>query len=104
MNINTEQLDLMIEKASALQKILEGNPSITEYLRTVKELGEKAPAVFPVSDRLVTASSAAKVLCTSVNSIYRYVAEKRLYAYYTPGSSTKKFRLSDLWKLAERSA
>ena len=90
------ELNDFVAKGEMLQRLLKETPEIIEYLKLAKE-----PPVLPIrTDCLVLVAQAAKVLAVSRGTVYQYVKDGLLKAYYTPGSERMKFWLSDLQSLA----
>ena len=90
------ELNDFVAKGKMLQRLLKETPEIIEYLKLAKE-----PPVLPIrTDCLVLVAQAAKVLAVSRGTVYQYVKEGLLKAYYTPGSGRMKLWRSDLQSLA----
>ena len=95
VSINLSDLDATITKLQTLRDLS------NEIYLALKLLEGMSENILPVmSDRLIRAKEAAKVLGVAKETIYRYVAKNKLPAYYTDGSSQMKFWLNDVKSLA----
>ena len=103
-SISIDGLDALLEKGRQLREILRETPEIVSFLQLVKDTGGKASIVPLQEDRLIRAGEAASILCVDKGTIYRYEREGKLEAFYTDGSSQKKFWLSRVMKLPKRAA
>ena len=98
--ISLENLNALVSKGRELQKILTETPEILEYLRLIQR-GENN--VLPMkTDVLIRVGEAAKILCVSKATIYRYALDKALTPYYTAGSEQMKFWYSEVKALAKK--
>ena len=83
-----------------MKQLLSETPEILEYLRLIQR-GENN--VLPTkTDVLIRAGEAAKILCVSKATIYKYAVEKKLTPYYTAGSEQMKFWCSEVKALAKK--
>lgn len=97
--IRVDDLNALLEAGKALDKLLNESPQITAFADAVQQA--KEPVLVVEHDRLVRAGEASKILCVNRNQISKWVHEGLLKAFYTPGSSSAKFKVSDLWKIPE---
>ena len=98
--INMETLNALVDKGRELQQLLTESPEILEYLRLIQN-GENN--VLPIkTDVLIRVGEAAKILCVSKATIYRYAVEKVLTPYYTANSEQMKFWYSEVKALAKK--
>ena len=98
--ISLESLNLLVERARELQKLLTESPEILEYLRLIRQ-GENN--ILPIkSDVLIRVGEAAKILCVSKATIYKYAVDRKLTPYYTANSEQMKFWYSDVKALAKK--
>ena len=89
--ISLENLNALVSKGRELQKILTETPEILEYLRLIQR-----------GENNVLVGEAAKILCVSKATIYRYALDKALTPYYTAGSEQMKFWYSEVKALAKK--
>lgn len=97
--IRIDDLNALLEAGKALDKLLNESPQIAAFADAVQQA--KEPVLVVEHDRLVRAGEASKILCVNRNQISKWVHEGLLKAFYTPGSSSAKFKVSDLWKIPE---
>ena len=95
--IKLKDLNALLEAARQLDSLLKESPEIAAFASAVKESRE--PVLVMPQDRLVLAHEAAKILSVNQSAISRYVREGRLVPWYIPGSSSRRFKLSDVWAL-----
>ena len=98
--IKLDDLEMMIEKGKELQRLLQQSPEIIAFAGAVQQA--KEPVLLLEHDRLVLAGEAATILGTSKSHIGQLVKQGLLTPYYTPGSSYRKFRLSEVWAIPQR--
>ena len=98
--ISLDSLDSLVNKGRELQKLLTETPEILEYLRLIKD-GENN-VLTTKTDVLVRVGEAAKILCVSKATIYRYAVERKLTPYYTADSKQMKFWYSEVKALAKK--
>lgn len=98
--IRLEDLEKLIEAGEKLQKLLQQSPEIAAFAGAVQQA--KEPVLLLEQDRLVMAGEAATILGTSKSHIGQLVKQGLLTPYYTPGSSYRKFRLSEVWAIPQR--
>lgn len=97
--IRVDDLNALLEAGKALDKLLKESPQIAAFADAIQQ--SKEPVLVVEHDRLVRAGEASKILCVNRNQISKWVHEGVLKAFYTPGSSSAKFKVSDLWKIPE---
>lgn len=97
--IRVDDLNALLEAGRALDRLLKESPEIAAFADAVQQA--KEPVLVVEHDRLVRAGEASKILCVNRNQIGKWVSEGLLTAFYTPGSNSAKFKLSDLWKIPE---
>ena len=97
--IRVDDLNALLEAGRALDKLLKESPAIAAFADAIQQ--SKEPVLVVEQDRLVRAGEASKILCVNRNQISKWVHEGVLKAFYTPGSSSAKFKVSDLWKIPE---
>ena len=95
------RLDELLEKAQKLREFLEESPEIMAFAKSLQD--SRDPVLLMQQDRLVRASETASILGVNPNTIGKYVKEGRLKAWYTPGSSQRKYRLSEIWGIPQES-
>jgi excisionase family DNA binding protein len=99
--INLAVLDQLIEKVEKLKSILQETPQINEFINLMQK-GIPDNFVIPQqADQLLSMNKVAKLLGVNSGRIYQYVAQGRLPFVYTPPTSGKKFRTSDVNKFIE---
>ncbi|MBR2214391.1 MAG: hypothetical protein IJ849_01375 [Selenomonadaceae bacterium] len=94
------ELDALLEKGEKLKRLLEGNPEIAAFASALRECRD--PVLVIEQDRLVRAGEAAKILGCNQNTVNGYVCMGKLTAWYTPGSTQRKYKLSEVWALARK--
>ena len=99
--LNMKDLDALVSKGRELQAILTESPDILSFLQLLKDTGGKAAVMPTPVDRLIRAGEAAKILCVDKGTIYRYERDGELKAYYTAGSTQKKFWAKEVMALAK---
>jgi excisionase family DNA binding protein len=90
----------MIEKGKELQRLLQSSPEIVAFAKTLQQA--KEPVLLLENDRLVQAGEAANILGVNKSYIGQLVKQGLLTPYYTPGSSYRKFRLSEVWSIPKK--
>lgn len=91
-----------LDKVQKLHDLLVETPEVMTFLTLLRETGS-ACLVAPVrADRLIEAKEAAQVLKVSRNKIGEYTRQGLLAAYYTPGSSSRKYWLRDVLALPRK--
>lgn len=98
--LKLDDLNAMIEKGRELQMLLRQSPEIVAFAEGLQQA--KEPVLLLEQDRLVLAGEAASILGTSKSTIGQFVKQGLLTPYYTPGSSFRKFRLSEIWAIPKR--
>ena len=97
--IRVDDLNALLEAGKALSSLLEKNPSIERFAETMAQA--KEPVLVVDGDRLILAGEAASILGVNKTMISRYVKEGLLRPWIVRGSRSRRFRLSDVWSLAE---
>lgn len=97
--IRVDDLNALLDAGRQLNELLKESPQIATFADAVQQA--KEPVLVVEHDRLVRAGEASKILCVNRNQISKWVHEGVLKAFYTPGSSSAKFKVSDLWKIPE---
>lgn len=92
--VDINDIQQLLTAAKKLKKLLQESPEIAAFAEAVKD--SRDPVLILENDRLIRAGEAAK------NKIGTYCRDGLLQAYYTPGSTKRKFRLSEVWSLAKR--
>lgn len=95
--IKLKDLNALLEVARQLDSLLKESPEITAFAEAVKESRE--PVLVVPQDRLILAHEAAKILCVNPSMISKYVRVGMLKPWYIPGSSSRRFKLADVWAL-----
>lgn len=98
--ITVDSLEALIAKGRELQDILQSTPELATFAEALANA--KEPVLLVDSDRLVLSGEAAKILGVNKSAISRYVRDGLLTPYYVPHSSSRRFRISDVWKIARR--
>jgi hypothetical protein len=96
----TGDIQQLLIAAKTLKKLLQESPEVMAFAEAVKD--SRDPVLVLENDRLIRAGAAAEILCCSKNKIGTYCRDGLLAAYYTPDSSQRKYRLSEVWSLAKR--
>lgn len=99
--IKLKDLNALLEAARQLDSLLKESPEITAFAEVVKESRE--PVLVVPQDRLILAHEAAKILCVNPSMISKYVRAGMLKPWYIPGSSSRRFKLADVWALPGQS-
>lgn len=92
--IKLKDLNALLEVARQLDSLLKESPESTAFAEAVKESRE--PVLVVPQDRLIPAHEAAKILCVNPSM---YVRVGMLKPWYIPGSSSRRFKLADVWAL-----
>jgi excisionase family DNA binding protein len=95
--IKIDDLDALITKGRELKQLLQSSPEIAAFADGLRQSRE--PVLLMEHDRLVRAGEAASILGVNKSTIGKYVNDGLLTAYFTPGSTSRKFRISELWKI-----
>lgn len=98
--LRLDDLEAMVQKGRELQNLLRQSPEIVAFVEGLQQA--KEPVLLLEQDRLVGAGEAATILGVNRNSIGGYVKQGLLTPYYTPGSSSRKFRLSEVWQIPQK--
>lgn len=85
-----------------LQKIIDSLDKIISLLDKQSNKIIQLPQVDQADDKLIRAAEAARILNVGKQTVYWYVSEGLLNAYYTAGSPHKKFWLSEVKAVAKR--
>ena len=78
------------------------NQKVSQLAADISRIKESSGAGYDPHDRLVRVSEAAKILGVNKSAISRYVRDGMLTPYYVPHSSSRRFRISDVWEIARR--
>ena len=97
--ISLDALDAMLAKGQELKSLLESSPEIAAFAEALKET--KGPILVLPGERFIRAGEAAKILGVNENTISQYARQGKLTAYYTPGSSHRKYMLSAVLALPQ---
>lgn len=97
---NIGDIQQLLTAAEKLKKLLQESPEIAAFAEAVKD--SRDPVLVLENDRLIRAGEAAEILGCNKNAIGRYCRDGLLAAYYTPDSSYRKYRLSEVWGLAKK--
>jgi hypothetical protein len=98
--LRLDDLEAMIQKGKELQDLLRQSPEIVAFVEGIQQA--KEPVLLLENDRLVRAGEAASILGVNKTSIGEFVKQGLLTPYFTPGSSSRKFLLSELWKIPQK--
>ena len=98
-SISLDALDAMLAKGQELKALLESSPEIAAFAEALRET--KGPILVLPGERFIRAGEAAKILGVNENTISQYARQGRLTAYYTPGSSHRKYMLSAVLALPQ---
>ena len=95
-------LDSVIRSLQRIQCLLRESPEVLQFLELLKETGAERIVIPVTADKLIEAGQAAEVLKVSKTRVGEYCRSGLLSAYYTPGSSNRKFWLRDVLALAQK--
>lgn len=95
--IKLDDLNALVEKGRELQQLLQASPEIAAFAEHLQQSRE--PVLLLEHDRLVRAGEAAAILGVNRSTIGKFVSDGLLTAYFTPGSTSRKFRISELWAI-----
>jgi hypothetical protein len=98
--IKLDDLNALLEAGKALSSLLDNNPNIQAFAEIVAQA--KEPVLVVDGDRLVLASEAARLLGVNKTRISHFVKEGLLRPWYLPGSTARRYRLSEVWALPKQ--
>jgi hypothetical protein len=98
--VDIGDIQQLLTAAKKLKKLLQESPEVMAFAEAIKD--SRDPVLVLENDRLIRAGEAAEILCCSKNCIGTYCRDGLLTPYYTPGSTKRKFRLSEVWSPAKR--
>lgn len=92
------------DAVESLQKVINEAPEVIECLKLMQGCKSETVLIPVRADKLIGQKEASKILGVSANRIGEYVKDGLLTAYYTPPASSRKFWLSEVMNLPQRSS